>query len=79
MLDRYSGIQSAYSVPCNNKVEELTNAIEIKVAKDDQFLIAKQSGFITAKRNKNVDVTVVDVLYVPELRDNLNQLNDVVT
>lgn len=50
---------------------ELKTNILINVAKEDQSLIAKYAGKIIGTSDKGVDLNMKDVLYCPELRDNL--------
>ena len=53
------------------ELKEIKNPVVINVAKDDQYLIAKQKGTIVGTTNIGVEVKIKDVLYVPELRENL--------
>lgn len=54
-----------------SELEDLKFPIEINVAKDKQSLLAKRCGKIQGLSNAGVELAMKDVLYIPELRDNL--------
>jgi len=53
------------------ELSKLKNPVFINVAKDNQSLIAGYSGQISGTSDEGVQLLMKDVLYVPELRDNL--------
>jgi len=56
---------------CFSEIKDLHSPVKINIAKEDQCLVAKKSGRIQGNSNKGVDLIMKDVLFVPELRDNL--------
>lgn len=53
------------------KLAEIAESMSIGVAKAGQSLVAISGRTIDAKTNKGVEVCISDVLFIPELRDNL--------
>lgn len=56
---------------CFDSMRELEEPVEISVAKNKEFITAKECGEIKGLSNKDVVVTMKNVLYAPDLRDNL--------
>lgn len=61
-----------------SETRKLKEPIEIQVAKDGEALVAKFTGTIAGSSNKNTPLTMKDVLYIPELRDNLMSVKKLV-